>query len=375
MTTEKDSKLILDGHKLAWHKERVEAWMAGERIAPITMDFALTRNCNYHCKYCYGMLQENERKPLHKDAIYRFLDDAAEIGVKGIGLVSDGESTCSPHFYDVIKRGKENGIDMATGTNGALLREDKLEEMLSNLTYIRFNISAGEPERYREIHGCKPGDFEKVKNTITTSSRIKKEKNLDVTIGLQMVFTPDMVDQLIPLAKYGREVGADYLVIKHCSDDEQGTLGVKYDEYFDERIQTEIQKAEEFSTEDYNVIAKWSKILSDGKRKYTQCYGPPFMIQLSGSGLVAPCGMLFNERYKEKFHIGNIAEESFKQIWESDRYWEVMDRIASPEFNAQKDCGTLCFQHKVNEYLWDLKQGDIELMDGKGKPPAHVNFI
>ena len=59
-------------------------------------------------------------------------------------------------------------------------------------------------------------------------------------------------------------------------------------------------------------------------------------LQLSGSGLVAPCGGLFNEKYK-KFHIGNICETRFKDIWNSDRYWEVMNFLV-PKFNAQK-CG------------------------------------
>jgi len=33
-------------------------------------------------------------------------------------------------------------------------------------------------------------------------------------------------------------------------------------------------------------------IFSGRNRKYSRCYGPPVMLQLSGSGLVAPCGML-----------------------------------------------------------------------------------
>ena len=37
------------------------------------------------------------------------------------------------------------------------------------------------------------------------------------------------------------------------------------------------------------------------------------MIQISGSGLVAPCGMLFNEKYK-KFHIGNIVKKNLKTL-------------------------------------------------------------
>ena len=41
--------LILDGTKLAWHLDRVKKWQRGERIAPITIDMALTRACNYSC--------------------------------------------------------------------------------------------------------------------------------------------------------------------------------------------------------------------------------------------------------------------------------------------------------------------------------------
>jgi MoaA/NifB/PqqE/SkfB family radical SAM enzyme len=90
-----DNNLILDGHKLAWHRDRVGAWLAGERIAPITIDCSLTRRCTYRCVYCYGQLQANDEIKMTRDVIFRFLDDAADIGVKAISFVSDGESTPS----------------------------------------------------------------------------------------------------------------------------------------------------------------------------------------------------------------------------------------------------------------------------------------
>ena len=55
---EEHSKLILDGTKIGWHLDRVEKWQKGERIAPITIDMALTRACNYSCGFCYAMFQE-----------------------------------------------------------------------------------------------------------------------------------------------------------------------------------------------------------------------------------------------------------------------------------------------------------------------------
>jgi len=367
------SKIILDGHKLAWHKDRVEAWTRGERIAPITIDCSLTRRCTYRCVYCYGSLQANDEKRITKDVIYRFLDDAAEIGVKAISFVSDGESTCSPHLYDAILHGKANGLDMALGTNGYLLKDERLEYILPVLTYLRFNISAAEPKRYAQIHGCREKCFHKVIETIRQSVRIKREKNLEVTLGLQMVLLPEFKDQIIPLSKLGKELGVDYLVIKHCSDDEMGSLGVDYSKYYD--LLDLLEKAETYSDESYLVKAKWSKILSDGKRTYSRCYGPPFIMQFSGSGLVAPCGMLFNSRYK-KYHIGNLAETSFKEIWQSDRYREVLDLLASDKFDARTMCGSLCLQHKVNECLWGLKREESCLEDVKDKlVPMHVNFI
>ena len=96
-------ELILDGTKVAWHADRVAKWENGERFAPVTVDIALTRACNYGCHFCYAMLQENDKKIINQRVINEFLDDAAEIGVRGISLVGDGESSISPVFLETIK--------------------------------------------------------------------------------------------------------------------------------------------------------------------------------------------------------------------------------------------------------------------------------
>lgn len=364
--------IVLDGHKLAWHRERVEAWLRGERIAPITIDLSLTRRCTYRCVYCYGQLQHNDERQMTREVIVRFFDDAAQIGVKAVSLISDGESTCSPHFREAILHARAVGLDVGTATNGYLLDTETLEAILPALTYLRFNISAAEPARYAEIHGCGPRAFDRVMANIRASVAIKRRLGLPVTLGLQMVLLPAFRDQILPLARLGRELGVDYLVIKHCSDDEQGSLGVDYAGYHE--LDGVLHEAEGHSTPGYLVRAKWSKIFSNGKRSYSSCYGPPFMLQISGSGLVAPCGMFFNNKYRQ-FHIGNIADTAFAELWRSERYWEVMDLIASPAFDAHTMCGCLCLQHKINEYLWGLRDGQLEPLVPTGNPPEHLNFI
>ena len=54
--------LVLDAHKLAYHMDRVRAWDAGERIAPVGVDMALTRACGAMCSFCYAMMQESQAR-------------------------------------------------------------------------------------------------------------------------------------------------------------------------------------------------------------------------------------------------------------------------------------------------------------------------
>jgi MoaA/NifB/PqqE/SkfB family radical SAM enzyme len=383
-----DEPLELDGTKLAFHTDRIEAWLRGERIAPILVDWALTRKCNYECGFCYAELQRNEEHELSPFAIDRTIDDMAEVGVRAASLVSDGESTIHPHFYDAIHRMKTSGMDTAFASNAYLLKEEKLEQLLRDITYIRVNFSAGEPKRYAEIMGGRASSpermklyettfFPKVVDNIKKMVKIKEDNNLEATIGMQMVMMPQDADQAIPLAKLGVDLGVDYVVIKHCTDDEQRTLGIDYTKY--EEVADKVLEAESYSNDRTFVKAKWSKILSGGQREYHQCFGPPFLLQFSGSGLVAPCGGLFNSRYANDFHVGNIAEKGFKEIWESDKYWEAMDRIRGKYFDPRTDCAALCIQHHPNQVLYDVVHGNLSVNDlkasTKGQTIPHVNFI
>lgn len=368
------SELILDGSKILWHQERLEQWVKGERIAPITIDMALTQACQYECEFCYAAMQRNKPHKITLPIMKNFLDDSAQVGVKAISLVGDGESTANPIYKEVIVYGKESGIDMALATHGNTLDEESLRQILPSLTYLRFNFSAGEAKRYSEIMGVAEEKFYETCENIKTAVRLKKEMNLDVTIGMQMVLMPKHADQVLPLAKLGKELRPDYLVIKHCSDDEKGSLGIDYSEY--ENYYELLKEAESYSDKEYLVRAKWSKITSKGVRNYNRCYGTPFHLQISGTGLVAPCGSFFSEKYKQ-YHIANITDENvrFKDVINSKRYWEVIDFLASSEFDACSMCETLCLQDKTNEVLDAYKKGLHDLHPPKQQIPQHVNFI
>ena len=372
----KEGNLILDSHKLSYHFERVKAWENGEKIAPVCVDMALTRACGAMCSFCYAMVQEpQERASIKTKDALNLLDDFSEIGVKAVSLISDGESTLSKAYVPFIQHASKIGIDVGNATNGWEFEKEKVDQVLPHLTWVRFTVAAGTPEGYSKIMFKSEKEtsvFERAMKNIKYAVDLKKKLNLKVTLGIQMVLLPEFKDEIIPFSKLALDLGVDYGVIKHCSDDEFGTLGVDYSKYED--MYDLLKKAENLSNEKTKIIVKWSKIKDKGIPTYNRFYGPQFLLQISGSGLVAPSGMFFNARYS-KFHMGNFAEERFKDIFNSSRYKEIMDYLSSPYFDAQTMMGTLPIQHYVSQALDNHIKGDVKISQNKGPKPLHVNFL
>jgi MoaA/NifB/PqqE/SkfB family radical SAM enzyme len=372
----REGALILDSHKLSYHMDRVNAWEAGERIAPVSVDMSLTRSCGAMCSFCYAMMQESQaRSSIKTSHALNLLDDFAKIGIRSVSLVSDGESTLSKAYVPFIQHAAELGINVGNATNAWEWGPEKIEQVLPHLTWVRFTVAAGRPESYASIMYKGPEHtevFDRAIEHIKYAVDLKRRKGLSVTLGIQMVLMPHLKDEIIPFAKLGLDLGVDYAVIKHCSDDETHTLGIDYSQY--EALHGLLAQAEGMSNEQTKIIVKWDKIKDGDKPSYNRFYGPQFLLQISGSGLVAPSGMFFNARYS-KLHIGNFTEERFYDIWKSERYWRIMNYLASPSFDAQTMMGTLPIQHYVSVALDNHAKGIQRMHPGADPKPLHVNFL
>lgn len=347
----------MNGHKLHWHLERVNSWMRGEAIAPLYIDMGITMSCNINCKYCYYAVPENqgaERIPI--EALTRFLRDAADIGVKAVGFLGDGEPTLHPQVCEAVAAGKRAGLDMAIATNGVQMKPERMDEFLANLTWIRFTLSVADSARYHAVMGGREKTFEKVVANIRRAVEAKRAGRLATTIGIQMVLIDECIDQVVPLARLGRELGVDYVVVKQCSQKEdivQANRLSAYDGYEDT-----YREAESHARPGYDVIVKRLKMGKSG-RAYNCCHGTQFLPQITGRGDVYCCGNFFGD---ERFYIGSIVTDSFKDIVAGERYREVMARVRT-QVDVHRQCGIGCRQNEINEFLWELKN-----------PPPHVNF-
>ncbi len=279
------------------------------------------------------------------------------MGVKAVGILGDGEPTLHPDLYTCLAEGAKTGLDLALATNGVTLKPSAFPLLLDSLVWLRFTLCSADGKNYKTMMGRNEETFHKVIRNIETLANSKQKLSSKCTIGIQMVLTDECADQIIPLAKLGQEIGVDYFVVKQTSErdtSEQNTIARDYTKHEELFLQ-----AETFSRDNYSVIVKRLKMQKE-KRQYDNCYGCEFLPQISGAGDLYNCGNFFGN---PDFHIGNIIDRSFKEIINSGRYREVMNRVKQG-IDVHSQCGIGCRQNEINEYLDFLKA-----------QPPHINFI
>jgi len=347
--------LILSGTKLLWHMERVRKHFdGGRRVAPIHIDWGLSKFCDISCVFCFGVFQNLKREFIQREPLLQSIREAGEIGVKSIGFIGDGEPLMNPYVYDALKMGKAMGIDMAISTNGVTLdTEEKALTVLNSCAWMRFCLSAGDREGYKKIH--RVDRFDIVVENIRRIVGLKEKIGSKCDIGLQAVFVPEfMQDDMVVEAKLAVGLGVDFFVIKQCSlpvgNKSVGKISFDINTYDDAGTIKRLEEAESYSTERTKIIPKYLTMARKGRRPYDGCKAVPFISEISGNGNWFPCGYWFSNKPEyAKYKFGNIHEKSLKEIFESDRYWDVIKTMY--DLDVHKECHGSCRLDAANEFV------------------------
>ena len=354
-----------DGTKLLWHMDRVMAHFdRGERVAPIHIDMGIAKFCNIRCVFCYGQYQEMKPVFIKKEALLQTIKDAAEIGIRSIAFIGDGEPTMNPALYEALELGYNMGLSLALSTNGVLVDNPfKFKRILESCEWMRFCLSAGTREGYKKIHG--KDYFDRVVENIARLVAFKEKNKYPCDIGLQAVFVPTtMKEEMLAESRLAVELGVNYFVIKQCSLPDGGESGMSHfdmAEYDKVDVDEVLRQCEAISTEKTEIIVKWDRIKAKGAKPYEGCPSIPFILEASGNGNFYPCGYMFNEDPRfDEYKFGNVHEVSLKKMFESDRWWEIIRKMRY-EFDVHEQCKGCCRQDKANEFCWNYLQRPLGL--------------
>lgn len=383
-----EDRYLMNSCKLPWHEDRLREFLNNPTesvVAPLHIDMGIATGCNMACHFCYGIVQartgfqgkQGGVKFMPLQTIKSVFAEAKSIGVKSIALIGEGENTINPALYPALEYSNEIDLDVSLATHGASIKQEHYDLLLRSLSWLRINISAATPESYQYVHQ-RPWFDKVMKNTAgLIEAREKKSIQLpngeSCTIGYQMVLTKRNFDDVIPLSKLAVAQGLDYLVVKACSDTPDGQLDAPQSEYL--QLKEVFDEAEALSNERTKIIVRWEKLGNEGDKSYQKCFGTRFIIAISGSGNVFPCGHWFDIE-KDRFLMGNVNLMRLSEILASKQYANCQNEVLGVDLRS---CETNCRQHQVNIFLDNLmREVDVNaaIEDMKSAPlPKHINFI
>ena len=282
---------------------------------PISVSFEPTTSCNLRCPECPSGLRAFTRPTgmLQKDFFRETIDDIHQHLLYLI-FYFQGEPYLNPEFLDMVKYASSKNIYTATSTNAHYITDEVAKKTVeSGLDRLIISIDGTTQDVYQQYRVG--GNLNKVIEGAKNIVKWRKELNSKTPfIFFQFLVVKPNEHQLEEIKQLAKEIGVDEVRFKTAQ---------VYD----------------YETDPNQLIPnneKYSRYKKDKDGKYTpknklvnRCWKLWHANVITWDGLVVPC--CFD---KDATHqLGNIKNESFKNIWNNSNYKQFRTELMKSRKN------------------------------------------
>src|SRR3990167_1308021 len=130
---------MASANKVAYHREKLESYLNGNRIYPATLELDIGTECNRSCPLC-----PSTTSPTHSFLGIKFIERLLGLlagETRGL-LLSGGEPTMAANFPETLRIARENDfLEIAVVTNGGFLGVEKVADaLISHASTIRVSL-------------------------------------------------------------------------------------------------------------------------------------------------------------------------------------------------------------------------------------------
>ena len=282
---------------------------------PVSISFEPTTSCNLRCPECPSGLRQFTRPTgmLKKDFFTETIDDIHRHLLYLI-FYFQGEPYLNTDFLDMVKYASKKGIYTATSTNAHYLTDEAARKTIeSGLDRLIISIDGTTQDVYQQYRVG--GHLDKVLEGARNIVKWKKElKSKTPFVSFQFLVVKPNEHQVEDIKRLAKEIGVDEVRFKTAQ---------VYN--FENDPNQLIPENDTFSR---------YKKTSDGKyaaknKLANHCWKLWHANVITWDGLVVPC--CFD---KDAMHqLGNLKNESFKNIWHNSNYKQFRSELMSSRKN------------------------------------------
>ncbi len=390
-------------HQWVFHEKLVEKILSGrfEEITPVTAEFVPTLNCTFRCKLCSYEVQKqafdvwedndvnNPKAHMDWDTMKLATRKLHDIGVKGVIYTGGGEPTFCKDLIRGMRLARELGMDIGLFTNGSVLTEDKIKELMSlEPVFVRLSLNSGTEATHREYHVYKEKDakyFQHALKTIESIAHEKVKRNSPTSFGLAFLTHESNMNELHETAERIIEIvrrtsgGIDFVVFRPAVDYYHGS---SIDQDFlmktEKVLNNTVKPMMEEAGIKFDYLGRRAKDMISGK-SYNTCISHGAFAEVGPDGSMYLC---CEKNIMPQFCIGDLKCNSAQEIWQGKARSDLSAWVNKKNL---KVCPTVCKPHELNKLFHKitelLQAGQREIVekwirDLREMPkPINVNFI
>ncbi len=308
---------------------------SGESSNILNIALFVTLKCNARCAMCNiaDILNNKKMSDIPLERIERFLDDVRRY--KPSIILFGGEPFVRKDIVDIVRAVKKRGLTAGIFTNGTLLSEETVDNLIKEkLDYIAFSLQGS-----KEVHDrllAVPGAYDKMVNAIKLFTK-HPERHTKVIIHATVCEynAPDLKN----IVKLGKELGVDMVRLGHptfFSREEEARSSLALKDTFKDDASIKVMsyiydingKEDLYYRNVKAVMGEFGGSVSFtpelGDRELKDWYSPEFKSKrkclfawrglfVYPNGDAYPCESI-------SYKMGNVFEEGFSNVWNGPRY-------------------------------------------------------
>ena len=322
---------------------------------PFYVTIDITRRCNLHCLGCPYHSTEISNVSPHKpgptdlstDLVKRLCGELKEIGTSSLVLQGEGEPLLHSDIIDLILAAKTAGIRVTLLTNGTLLDQHLVREIIAaKLDILKVSLWASSPDQYQQNYPeTNSENFNRVLDGLRLMARQKEEQKSSVP--LVILHHPinrnnyQTLDRMADLALSTNCNGLTFAPMYSF----RGILDSFTLSHDEKRLVyhslSRIRKQLNTRSLTHNIeevllrykigVAVWEKL---------PCYIAWFHARIKVDGTVQPCSRC-------SLPLGNLNQNNFNEIWNGASFChfrrQTLTRQGLESMSGHCDCSFCCF--------------------------------
>lgn len=319
---------------------------------PNSVTIETTLRCNLRCIHCISSIRrQNINADMPPDMLKKIwpLVEQAEY----LSLSNQGEFFCTKNYLAIFRSLRDMGKKISVATNGSLIDDKIIEEVIfAGLEFVYLSLDGVDKATHESFRTG--SDFKKLMAIIRNLCERKKESGHTVPhIGLLFVARRGNIEQLPAFVDMANQLGIDTLDVLHLFvfDRKQEQESLYHHQELSDRCFLEARERNRNSSLDLRLPGLFFEDAKHGHKRFRKCMFLQDTVIIGAQGEVFPC-------CDWRMQIGDLREESFDEIWNSERYRRL--RKTANSRNPQEICANCAYPSIANvsnpatHFFWEL---------------------